>query len=82
MRRRVPKSGPTFLEAMKEMGDAISAVTESHGDYYDQLTDNQVLGYARALYDWHTDLRDEWLRREFAKKIEEKLREEEEKRTK
>jgi hypothetical protein len=49
------------------MADAITDVLQKSGDFYDELTDDELFGYATILWDYHTDLRDEFSRRELMK---------------
>ena len=49
------------------MHDAITDVLMKSGDYYDELSDAELFTYAKTLWDYHTDLRDEFSRRELMK---------------
>ena len=50
------------------MADAITIVlTANRKGYYDELTDDELFGYATVLWEYHTDLRDEFSRRELMK---------------
>ena len=51
-----------------KMAEAITGVlNQRESDYYDTLTDDELLDYATVLWDYHTDLRDEWSRRQMMK---------------
>lgn len=53
------------------MADAITQALTSEGkEYYDQLSDDEILDYGQVLWEYHTDLRDEWSRREMMRKAE------------
>jgi hypothetical protein len=57
----------TITAVRLHMADAITDVLQKSGDYYDQLSDDELFGYATVLWDYHTDLRDEFSRRELMK---------------
>lgn len=46
----------------------VDVLTVADREFYDQLTDSELYGYSDALWNYHTDLRDEWSRREMVRK--------------
>lgn len=60
---------PETLPSIRyRMADAITNELRKGGkEFYDELSDEELFGYATVLWDYHTDLRDEYSRREMSK---------------
>ena len=66
--RTADPPGPTIFQIKTRMADAITMVLTSNSKgYYDELSDDELFGFATVLWDYHTDLRDEFSRREMMK---------------
>ena len=60
-----------------EMRDAIASVLEESGVhdaatsvlFYDQLSDEELIAYIATIWNYLSDLRDEWSRREMMKAV-------------
>ena len=66
--REAPPPGPTWHDLKARMTDAITMVLQSSKKgYYDELSDDELFAWATVLWEFHTDLRDEFSRRELMK---------------
>jgi hypothetical protein len=68
-RERKPSPRQQQLDRQIALADALLSVLTQNGaiEFYDYLTDDEVLDYAEVLWDYHSDLRDEWSRRQMMK---------------